>query len=274
MKNKVPIIELIDGIKIPQIGLGLWQITNEKKFNDAFNAAIKVGYRHFDTAQAYHNERYLGRAIKNSTIKREEIFITTKIAVQNFGDKKSRKSFDQSLRDLDMKYVDLLLLHFPVPVLRKKTWRVVEELKEQGLAKSIGVSNFTTRHLAHMEAYAKQLPSINQVEMHVFLQQTNLREYCHKKGIVVEAYSPLAHAKAMDNQVIKQLADKYNKSYAQIMLRWALQQDVVIIPKSTSPDRISENINIFDFRLSDIEMNLLKKQDKNLRTCWNPELVP
>lgn len=271
---KVPLIKLNDGNSIPQVGLGLWQITDEKKFSKAFNAAIEAGYRHFDTAQAYHNEAYLGRAIKQSKISRQEIFITTKIAVQNFGDKKSRKSFEQSLKNLDISYVDLLLLHFPVPVLRKKTWLAVEELKTQGLTKSIGVSNFTPRHLLSMEEYAKELPSINQVEMHVFLQQSKLREYCSKKGIVVEAYSPLAHAKAMDNQVIKQLSDKYNKSYAQIMLRWALQQEVVIIPKSVNPDRIKENIDIFNFKLSNVEIDLLKKQDKNLRTCWNPELVP
>jgi diketogulonate reductase-like aldo/keto reductase len=270
----IPSIRLNDGNKIPRIGLGLWQITDEKQFNKAFRAAIQAGYRHFDTAQAYHNEAYLGRAIKQEKVKRDEIFITTKIAVQNFGDKKSRKSFDISLKNLDMNYVDLLLLHFPVPALRKKTWRVVEDLKAEGLAKSIGVSNFTVKHLVHMEEYAKELPSINQVEMHVFLQQTKLRNYCQAKGITIEAYSPLAHAKSMDNVVIMQLADKYNKSYAQIMLRWASQKQVIIIPKSISSNRIKENISIFDFKLSNAEMNLLEHQDKNLRTCWNPELVP
>jgi len=272
--SKVPLIHLNDGNKIPQIGLGLWQIKDEQKFSEAFNAAIEAGYRHFDTAQAYHNETYLGRAIKESRVKREDIFVTTKIAVQNFGDKKSRKSFDRSLKDLNLSYVDLLLLHFPVPALRKKTWRVVEDIKSQGLTKSIGVSNYTIRHLDSMTEYAKELPSINQVEMHVFLQQEKLKEYCQEKGIALEAYSPLAHAKAMDNEIINQLADKYSKSYAQIMLRWAFQQNVIIIPKSVNSSRIKENINIFDFELTKTDMDLLKKQDKNLRTCWNPEFVP
>ncbi len=269
-----PIIELADGNKIPQIGLGLWQIKDESVFAEAYKAAINAGYRHFDTAQAYHNEQFLGNQIVNSKIDRKDLFITTKIAVQNFGENKSMKSFEASLELLKTDYVDLLLLHFPVPVLRKKTWLRLEDIKRQGLAKSIGVSNFTIKHLEQMQAFANEMPVINQVEMHVFLQQQALLKYCKEKKIVVEAYSPLAHAKSMDNSVINQLSDKYHKSYAQIMLRWAFQQQVVIIPKSVNPKRIEENFNILDFNITDEDMVLLSNQDKNLRTCWNPELVP
>lgn len=269
-----PVIELADGNKIPQIGLGVWQITNESAFAEAFNAAIGAGYRHFDTAQAYHNEQFLGTQIIESKIDRKELFITTKIAVQNFGENKSIKSFEKSLELLKTDYVDLLLLHFPVPVLRKKTWLKLEEIKRQGLAKSIGVSNFTIKHLKQMEGFANEMPVVNQVEMHLFLQQQPLLKYCRNKNIVVEAYSPLAHAKSMDNSVINQLANKYHKSYAQIMLRWAFQQKVVIIPKSVNPKRIEENFNILDFNITDEDMDLLGSLDKNLRTCWNPELVP
>lgn len=271
---KQPTIKLRDNNLIPQIGLGLWQITDEEVFHTAFEVAIKSGYRHFDTAQAYHNEQFLGESIIKSGISRQDLFITTKIAVQNFGDKKSRRSMELSLKKLKLDYVDLLLLHFPVPALRQKTWKAAEDLKKQGLTKSIGVSNFTVRHLKKLEDYASELPVVDQVEMHVFLQQAELRDYAAKKGIIIEAYSPLAHAKDMDNELIAKLAKKYKKSYAQIMLRWALQQDVVIIPKSINPKRIKENIDIFNFQLSDEDLELLKNQDKNLHTCWNPELVP
>lgn len=270
----VPSIRMADGRDIPQIGLGLWQITDEEQFETAFRSAIKYGYRHFDSAQAYRNEQLLGKAVKGSGLPRNELFITTKIAVQHFGDKSSRKSFAESLNKLEMDYVDLLLLHFPVTGLRKSTWKAVEDIKRQGQAKSIGVSNYTIKHLQQLETYAEILPATNQVEMHVFLQQQELRSYCREHKIIIEAYSPLAHAKDMDNEVIKGLAKKYSKSYAQIMLRWALNQDVVIIPKSTNPDRIKENVDILDFDLSEEDMDLLSRQDRNLRTCWNPELVP
>ncbi len=272
--NKMQELKLADGNKIPQVGLGLWQLTDQAKFKASFNAAIAAGYRHFDTAQAYHNEQLLGDAIKESGVKRQDLFITTKIAVQNFGEKKSRTSFMQSLKRLDMEYVDLVLLHFPIPLLRKKTWAVVEGLKAESLTKSIGVSNFTINHLKQLEGYAKELPVVNQVEMHLFLQQDRLLDYCQSKNIIIEAYSPLAHAKAMDNEVIGLMAVKYKHSYAQIMLRWAIQKGVVVIPKSANPKRVVENIDVMDFEISDEDMTSLTKLNKNLHTCWNPELVP
>ncbi len=276
--SKIPLIKLADGNLIPQIGLGLWQITDEVKFKDSFKAAVSAGYRHFDSAQAYGNEQFLGDAVRRSCednkLKRSDFFITTKIAVQNFGDKKSIDSVKKSLQKLGMEYVDLLLLHFPVPVLRKKTWQAAEEMQSLGLARSIGVSNFTISHLKHLEGYAKQLPVVNQVEMHIFLQQTELNNYCKQQNIVIEAYSPLAHAKEMNNRIINSLAAKHNIGYAQIMLRWALQQDVVILPKSVTPQRIRENLTSLDFRLDASDMELLKNEDRNLHTCWNPELVP
>ncbi len=270
----IPEIKLADGKMIPRIGLGLWKNTDPESFSLAFKAAIKVGYRHFDTAQAYGNEQLLGQSIKSSGIDRKNFFITTKIAVQNFGVKKSRNSFNESLRRLDTDYVDLLLLHFPIPVLRNKTWKVAEEIKAQGLARSIGVSNYTINHLKQLEQYATELPAVNQIEMHVFLQQTELSSYCKGKNIVIEAYSPLAHAKDMDNKTINNLAKKYRKSYAQIMLRWAYQQEVVVLPKSVNPQRIEENADIFDFALSDDDMRLIQAENRDLHTCWNPELIP
>lgn len=270
----VPNIKLSDDNSIPQLGLGLWQVSSQEDFNHAFNSAIKAGYKLFDTAQIYKNEDLLGKAIKTSKVKRSDLFITTKIAVNNFGYKKTHSSFDTSLKKLQTDYVDLILLHFPISVLRKKSWKALEEIRQSGRAKSIGVSNYTIRHLEEMKKYANQMPVINQVELHVFLQQPKLIEYCQKNNIVVEAYSPLAHSKVMDNEVIASLAEKHSKTYAQIMLRYLIELGTVVIPKSVHPDRIKQNIDVFDFSLDKSDINKLKKLDKNYRTCWNPTSIP
>lgn len=267
-----PTIKLNDGNRIPQIGLGLWQNKDKSEFDAAFTAAIKAGYTHFDSAQAYNNEQFLGVAMQNQN--RENLFLTTKIAVEHFGYNNAQKTFQESLKKLQTDYVDLLLLHFPVPILRKKSWLALEEIKKTGGAKSIGVSNYTIKHLEEMKQYASVMPAVNQVELHVFLQQPELLEYCAANNIVVEAYSPLAHAKDMDNQVVADIAAKHQKSYAQIMLRWCLQKGLVVLPKSVTPSRIQENMNIFDFELDAEDMQQLAAQDRDLRTCWSPVHVP
>lgn len=274
MSSLIPKLDLNDRQKIPQIGLGLWQVKNEAEFQAAFTAAIAAGYRHFDTAQIYGNEPMLGRAWKSSKLKREDLFITTKISVDNFGSRRTIKSFYKSLENLQTEYVDLLLLHFPVSLLRKSSWLALEQIQKQGKARSIGVSNYTIRHLKDLKKYANFTPAINQVELHVFLQQSELIAYCHDNGIVVEAYSPLAHAKDMNEVVISNIANKYGKSYAQIMLRWCVEQDLVVIPKSVTTSRIKENIDIFDFALDDDDKQKLTSLDRGMRTCWNPTLVP
>lgn len=270
----VPKLTLADTHVIPQIGLGLWQVKDQEEFDGAFNAAIKAGYRHFDTAQVYHNEQMLGKSWQASGKKREELFITTKIDIRKFRPKKVHASFEDSLTKLQTDYVDLLLLHFPVTVLRKKAWKALEEIHAAGGARSIGVSNYTIRHLEELSSYAKITPAVNQVELHVFLQQPELVKYCQDRNITIEAYSPLAHARAMDNEVINDIAKKHNKTYVQIMLRWLIQQEVVILPKSVTPSRIQQNIDIFDFTLDKDDLSKLAKQDKDLRTCWSPVHVP
>lgn len=264
-----------DGQEIPQVGFGLWQVKSQADFDRAFAVAVKAGYRHFDTAQIYGNEQMLGAAMQKSNLKRADVWITTKIAVNHFGYRHSKKAFEVSLQKLQTDYVDLLLLHFPVPLLRKSSWRALEELKAASKAKSIGVSNYTIRHLEQMKKYARELPAVNQVELHVFLQQPELLDYCRQNNIVVEAYSPLAHAKAGAGEpLLQELAHKYHKSFAQIMLRWLTQQGLVILPKSVTPKRIQENIDIFDFKLDDEDMQKLATLNKNLRTCWSPVHVP
>ena len=267
-------LTLNDDKIIPQVALGLWKVTDQAEFDTMFDAAIKAGYRHFDTAQVYGNEHYLGEAIKRSGLKREELFITTKINIKHFGYKHTKESFVESLKKLQLDYVNLLLLHFPVTLLRKKSWTALEEIQAEGGAKSIGVSNYTINHLEQMNEYAKVMPAVNQVELHVFLQQPELLDYCREHNIVVEAYSPLAHAQANDSEVIQAIADKHSKSYAQIMLRWCLQQNLVILPKSKTPSRIAENIDVFDFELDASDLAQLAEQDRDLRTCWSPVHVP
>lgn len=271
---KIPSLTLADGRQIPQVALGLWKNKSPEEFAVAFDAAIKAGYRHFDSAQAYENEQFLGQAWKKSGLKREDLFITTKVAVQHFGHNRVKRTFTESLEKLQTDYVDLLLLHFPVPVLRKKSWRALEEIHATGQAKSIGVSNYMIRHLEEMQQYARVTPAVNQIELHVFLQQPELVKYCRDHDIAIEAYSPLAHAKALDNEVIADLAKKHNKSYAQVMLRWLIEQGMVVLPKSVTPSRIQENIDIFDFTLDKEDLAALAKQDQNLRTCWSPVHVP
>ncbi len=269
-----PALELPNNQKIPQIGLGLWKVQDDQQFKVGFQAAIDAGYRHFDTAQIYGNEQLLGESWKVSGIAREELFITTKIWLKNFGQRHLQKSFTESLDKLQTDYVDLLLLHFPVTVLRKKAWKALEEIKAKGGAKNIGVSNYTIRHLEEMKQYAKEMPAVNQVELHVFLQQPELLKYCHEEGIIVEAYSPLAHGKAMDDPIVQKIADKHHKSYAQIMLRWCLEQNAVVLAKSVTPSRIKENLDIFDFMFDEDDKQALAGLDRDLRTCWSPVNVP
>lgn len=272
--SNIPNLKLNNGREIPQVGLGTWKITDNNELQVAFKAAIKAGYRHIDTAQAYGNEELIGRAMQNNGVQRKDLFITTKIAVQHFGYKRALKSVDDSLNNLQTDYVDLLLLHFPVTGLRKKTYQAAEEVLAAGKTRAIGVSNYTIRHLEEMSHHAKVKPAVNQVELHVFLQQPELIKYCQDNGIVVEAYSPLARGHNFNNPTIQQIADNHHKTYQQIMLKWLLQKGLVIIPKSTHPERIKQNIELFDFELDSQEMSQIEKLDEDLRTCWSPVHVP
>ena len=264
-------ITLNDGNKIPGIGFGLWKNKDEQECIESISLALQAGYKHLDSAQAYGNEQYVPAGIEAAGLKREDVYITTKIAVTNFT--RVEKSFEDSLKNLKTDYVDLLLLHFPVTILRHGAWKHLEEIHAAGKAKSIGVSNYTIKHLEHLLKDCKIKPAVNQVELHVFLQQPELVEFCKQHGIVVEAYSPLAHGHGLDDPVLTEIAKKHGKTTAQIMLRWCIEVGTVPLPKSVTPERIKQNFEITDFTLDAADMAKIKELESNLRTCWDPSHI-
>lgn len=270
---KIPELKLNTGAKIPQIGFGLWRNHNEDECLKSVIFALKAGFKHFDDAQVYDNEQYLGEALKEAKVKRSELFITTKIGTGHMWWTDVIPSFEESLKKLQMDYVDLLLLHFPVTQLRGAAWIRMEQIFATGKTKAIGVSNYTIKHLKEMKGHVDIWPAVNQVEMSVALQQPELVDYCKANNIVVEAYTPLAEGLFFDNPVLKELAKKYKKSVPQIMLRWCIDYGVVPLTKSVHEKRIKENIDIFDFELGADDMKKLKKLDKNFRTNWDPTNV-
>jgi len=267
-------LRLNDDHLIPQLGLGVWQI-GPGKTSDAVLAALEAGYRHIDTASAYGNEESVGAAIRMSGISRESIFVTTKLWNSDHGD--PERALDTSLGKLKMDYVDLYLIHFPVRQ-RRQSWRALEALQRKGKTRSIGVSNFTIAHLSELLAAGETGPAVNQVEFHPYLYQQDLLAFCRAKGIVIEAYSPLTHGERLKDPKLVAIAKKYSssemKSTAQILIRWALQHGLVVIPKSSNRRRIRENADVFDFQISEDDMRLLDRFNENLRTCWDPSDAP
>jgi len=265
-------ITLQNGIGIPKIGFGTWKIPDGEVVEEAVLSALEAGYRLIDTATIYGNESGVGSAIEKSAISRGKLFITTKLWNEDQGFDETQAAFAKSLRVLQLEYLDLYLMHWPVTGKRLESWRAMEELYKSGQVKSIGVSNFTVRHLEELLQHANVVPAVNQVELHPFLfdQQKELLEFCRAHGIVVEAYSPLAHANRMNDKTVGELAEKYGKSNAQILLRWAVQRGTIPIPKSTNRIRMKENIEIFDFSIDDADMNKLNNLGDNFRTCGDP----
>ncbi len=270
---EVPSIKLNNGAMIPQIGFGTWLIKDEAECKTAIKTALEVGYRHIDTAQIYENEQFVGAAIKESGIDRKDLFITTKIWNDNLWWEGFDKSFEESLQKLQTDYVDLLLIHFPVTEDRRPAWYKMEEKFKAGKAKAIGVSNYTIKHLEELIKEGTVRPAVNQVEMHVFLQQGELAAYCKLYDIAVEAYSPLAHGYGLDDKTLATIAAKHGKTPAQIMLRWCIEQGMIVLPKSIHPERIKENFAIFDFKLDTEDLAQLRKLERNFRTCWDPTHV-
>lgn len=266
---------LNNGVEMPILGLGTWQ-SRGNKCEHAVQFALNNGYMMIDTAQAYSNEAQVGRGWKASGRSRQDIFITTKIRNSNQGFEKTKHSFEKSLENLQTDYVDLLLIHWP----KKRnfsrtieTWKALVELEDEGLSKSIGVSNFTIPLLEKLLQETEVVPAVNQVEFHTFLYQKDLLDYCREKEIQVEAYSPLARARFLDNDLFQKIAEKYDKTAAQVMLAWCVNHGLVVIPKSTHEGRIKENSDIF-FKLQEEDMQKLDTLDRNERLVdgpWAPD---
>src|SRR3989344_823095 len=268
-------IVLNNQTKMPVIGFGVFRMAEGDEVENAVKWAFGAGYRMIDTAMIYKNEEGVGRAIRESEIKREELFITTKLWNTDQGYENVFKAMDLSLSKLGLDYVDLYLIHWPTASgdrvkftsidKREETWRAMEEIYKSGKAKVIGVSNYTINHLEEIKKYAKILPAVNQVEFHPFLYQEELLNYCKQNNIVLQAHSPLAENRGNENEAVKSIAKKYEKSPTQIFIRWSLQHGCVPIPKSTHKERIEENINVFDFEISSEDIEMLDGLNINLR---------
>ncbi|EMN26932.1 aldo/keto reductase [Leptospira kirschneri] len=266
-------VTLNNGISMPILGLGVWKTKSGKECKEAVLNALEVGYRHIDTARIYDNEKDVGQAIRESGIPRKEIFITTKLWNADQGPDKTRKALENSLDKLGIDFVDLYLIHFPVTSKRMDSWKELEKVYHDKLCKAIGVSNYTITHLGELLKDSQITPAVNQVEFHPFLNQIHLLEYCKKHKIQLEAYSPLAHGQKIEDPTISKIAQKYDKTPAQILIRWAIEQKIVVIPKSTQKKRIIENSKVFDFAISEEDMKILNSLDENFRTCWDPSEV-
>ena len=264
-------LKLNDGNVIPQIGFGVFLIPNDGSTYNAVKMALQSGYRHIDTAAAYFNEEEVGQAVRESGIKREEIFVTSKLWLQDYGYEAAKKGIDTSLRKLGVDYIDLYLLHQPY-FDTIGAWQALVEAQKEGKIKSIGVSNMTPRLFNDFISQTKVKPAVNQVECNPYFQQKELREVLKKHGTLLEAWYPLGHGnkELLNNEILVKLAQKYHKSAVQIILRWHIQEGNIALPKATSEAHIKDNIDVFDFALSDEEMAQIRALDTGKGT-HNPE---
>ncbi|KFA94196.1 aldo/keto reductase [Archangium violaceum] len=255
-------IQLNDGRSIPQVGLGVWQSSNEQAAL-AVRTALEAGYRHVDTAAIYDNEKGVGEGLRASGVKREEVFITTKLWNSAQGGDSALEAFDQSLKRLGLDYVDLYLIHWPAPRkgLYVESWKALKRLKEEGRARSIGVSNFTAEHLDRIIGETGIVPVLNQIELHPRFQQKALREAHARHNIVTQSWSPLGQGQLLSDPVIGQLAARHKRTPAQVVIRWHIDNGLVVIPKSVTPARIKENFDVFGFRLDAEDMARIAKLD-------------
>ncbi|WP_418475386.1 aldo/keto reductase [Frisingicoccus sp.] len=260
---------LNNGIKMPVLGLGVYKSGENTK--QAVLDALEAGYRHIDVASVYGNENEVGQAIRESGIPREEIFVTTKLWNDDMRAGIQKEAFEKSLERLQMDYVDLYLLHWPVAEHYLPSWHILENLNREGRAKSIGVSNFQMGHLMDLMAHATVVPVVNQIECHPYLSQQPLCSFCRKTGIQVTAWAPLGRAKVFEDAVIKGLAEKYGQTPAQVILRWELQRGIIVIPKSVHRERIIENSKIFDFELVPEDMAVMDGLNKDQRFGPSPD---
>ncbi|WP_347861285.1 aldo/keto reductase [Salimicrobium sp. PL1-032A] len=271
--NIASTVSLSNGVRIPQFGLGVYKV-EESKANDTVLSALDLGYRHIDTASFYGNERQVGDALQETEVPREDIFVTTKVWNDEQGYEETLEAFEQSLEKLQTDYVDLYLIHWPVPGKFQETWRALELLYEQGRVRAIGVCNFQEHHLEKLLEVAEVIPVVDQVEFHPRLYQKDLLDFCQQKEIKLEAWAPLGRAQYFDAPVLQSLAEKHGKTPAQIILRWELQHDIITIPKSVKPKRQKENADVFDFELSPEDMNEMDEMNRDQRLSKHPDDFP
>lgn len=256
-------VTLANGVKMPQLGYGVYQVSKDECERCVLDA-LKVGYRHIDTAQSYFNEEEVGNAIANSGIPREEIFITTKVWIENYGYERAKASVLESMRKLKTNYIDLMLLHQPFADYYG-AWRALEDLYAEGKLRAIGISNFYPDRMVDLCSFARIKPMVNQVETHPYNQQIDAQKWMEKYGVQIEAWAPFGEGRGglFTDKTIAEIAKKYNKSVAQVILRWELQRDIVVIPKSVHIERMSENFNVFDFELTKSDIKTIAALDKN-----------
>jgi 2,5-diketo-D-gluconate reductase A len=274
--STAPTVQLNDGRSIPQLGFGVFQI-DPAETAEAVSRALEIGYRHIDTAEMYENEAGVGEAIAESSLDRDDVFITSKLNNGYHEPDDARRAFEATLEKLRSDHVDLFLIHWPLPTLYDgdfvSTWRTLEEFKADGRARSIGVSNFQVPHLERLAAEADVVPAVNQIELHPYLLNAEVSAHCAEHGIAVEAWSPIAQGEVLDDETITAIADDVDRSPAQVVLRWHIQRGNIVFPKSVTPERIEENFAIFDFELDDEQVAAIDGLDRGEdgRTGPNPD---
>jgi 2,5-diketo-D-gluconate reductase A len=274
--STVPDITLNDGNTIPQLGFGVFQI-EPGETAEAVTEALRVGYRHIDTAEMYGNEREVGEGLRSSGLDRGDVFVTSKLNNSFHEPDDARRAFDETLSELGFDYVDLFLIHWPLPTLYDgdfvSTWKVMEEFHNDGRAKSVGVSNFQVDHLAQLAAETDTVPAVNQIEVHPYFTNEAVRAYGQEHGIVTEAWSPIAQGGVLEDSTITEIAGKAGKTPAQVVLRWHIQRGDIVFPKSVTPSRMQENFDIFDFELDSADMDEISSLDQGEsgRTGPNPD---
>jgi 2,5-diketo-D-gluconate reductase A len=270
----VPTVTLNNGVEIPQLGFGVFQVPPEET-RDATLAALEVGYRHVDTAQMYQNEKGVGEAVRDSGLAREDVFVTSKISNKHHTRDDILASFDGSLAELGFERLDLVLIHWPLPTVRDfvVAWQAMEEIYASGRARAIGVSNFQVPHLRRLAQETTVTPAVNQIEVHPYLTNDEVRAYGAEHGIATEAWSPIAQGKVLDDPTIVRIAERLERTPAQVTLRWHLQRGDIVFPKSVTRSRVEENFALFDFELSDTDMTDLTALNKDERTGADPDTM-
>jgi 2,5-diketo-D-gluconate reductase A len=271
--SAVPSLDLNDGNTIPQLGFGVFQI-EPKDTAKAVSEALEIGYRHIDTAEMYGNEKGVGEALRSSGLARSEVFVTSKLSNAFHEPQDAREAFDRTLSELAFDYVDLFLIHWPLPTLYDgdfvSTWKTLEEFHSDGRARSIGVSNFQIDHLERLAAETETVPAVNQIEVHPYLTNEAVRSYDREHGIATEAWSPIAQGAVLDDPTITEVAEKVGKTAAQVVLRWHIQRGDIVFPKSVTPSRMKENFGLFDFELGSEDMDEITALDRGERGRTGP----